>query len=86
VARPGHGAREGPECRQAERGLDSLASASVNVLFVFVPTRAERGAIKSDRNTLLASILGRIFSGEAVFPASENALSMTTAPAPVNHV
>jgi hypothetical protein len=50
-------AREGPECRQAERGLDSLAPASVNVLFVFVPARAERGAIKSDRNTLPASIL-----------------------------
>src|SRR3982074_182740 len=46
-------------------------------------TRRERGAIKSDRNTLPASILGRIFSGEAVFPASENALSMTTAPAPL---
>src|SRR6195256_934573 len=46
-------------------------------------TRRERGAIKSDRNTLLASILGRIFSGEAVFPASENALSMTTALAPL---
>src|SRR6195256_753340 len=46
-------------------------------------TRRERGAIKSDRNTLLASILGRIFSREAVFPASKNALSMTTAPAPL---
>src|SRR6195256_773468 len=46
-------------------------------------TRRERGAIKSDRNTLLASILGRIFSREAVFPASENALSMTTALAPL---
>jgi len=46
-------ARKGPECRQAERGLDSLASASVNVFFVLSGPRSERAAIRSDRNTLL---------------------------------